>query len=122
MLIAALAIYGNIHIFKMKKGIKCSKLCSYIEACSIWMLFLFAVTEAISVTAYHYDIYAHRGADNRPYGYFIMRWDETTYYAQITDEIKGKGYQSVGLNRLFMRMLILRRTVSFGLERSLRIL
>lgn len=58
------------------------------------------VAEAISVTAYHYDIYAHRGADNRPYGYFIMRWDETTYYAQITDEIKGKGYQSVGLHLL----------------------
>ncbi len=56
------------------------------------------VMEAISVTAFHYDIYAHRGADNRPYGYFSARRDEAEYYAKITDEIKGRGYGSVGLH------------------------
>lgn len=55
------------------------------------------VTEAISLTAFYYDVYAHQGADNRPYGYFTARRDETVYYAQVTDDIKGSGYNSVGL-------------------------
>ena len=56
------------------------------------------VMEAISVTAFHYDIYTNGGANNRPYGYFAARRSETVYYAKVTDDIKGKEYESVGLH------------------------
>lgn len=56
------------------------------------------VMEAISVTAFHYDIYANGGADNRPYGYFAARRSEAGYYAKVTDDIKGREYESVGLH------------------------
>lgn len=55
------------------------------------------VMEAISVTYFHYDIWAHRGANNRPYGYFASRRDPAAYYAALTDEIKARKYESAGL-------------------------
>lgn len=55
------------------------------------------VMEAVSVTAFHYDIYANGGANNRPYGYFAARRSETGYYAEVTDDVKGREYESVGL-------------------------
>ncbi len=55
------------------------------------------VMEALSVTYFHYDIWAHRGANNRPYGYFASRRDPAAYYAALTDEIKARKYESAGL-------------------------
>jgi len=55
------------------------------------------VMEAVSVTYFHYDIWAYRGADNRPYGYFASRREPAAYYAALTDEIKSKKYESAGL-------------------------
>ena len=50
MLIAVLTMFANIHIFKARKEIISSGLSSYyIEACCIWMLFLFVITELLSV-------------------------------------------------------------------------
>ena len=49
MLLAAVALFGNIHIYKKRKGIEDACLGSYIEACCLWMLFLFASTEILSV-------------------------------------------------------------------------
>ncbi len=54
------------------------------------------VAELVNLVDYHADIY-QGGADNRPYGYFASRRDETQYYADVVDEIKGGGYQTVGL-------------------------
>ena len=48
MLTAALILFANIHIYQVRKGTKDSCLNSYIEACCVWMLFLFAVTEILS--------------------------------------------------------------------------
>lgn len=48
MLLAVVALLGNIHIYKKRKGIEDVCLGSYIEACSLWMLFLFALTEILS--------------------------------------------------------------------------
>lgn len=55
------------------------------------------IMEAISMTAYHYNIYAHGGADERTYGYFVNRTNEFAYYAELTDAIKSQIYASVGL-------------------------
>lgn len=55
------------------------------------------VMEAISVTHFHYNIWAYGGANNRPYGYFASRRDPAAYYAAVTDEIKSKKYESAGL-------------------------
>lgn len=49
MLLAVIALFGNIHSYKKRKGIEDMWLGSYIEACCLWMLFLFAVTEMLSV-------------------------------------------------------------------------
>ena len=49
MLLAAVALFGNIHIYKKRKGIEDACLGSYIETCCLWMLFLFASTEILSV-------------------------------------------------------------------------
>lgn len=49
MLLAVVALYGNIHVFKNRKSIEDTCLGSYMEACCLWMLFLFAFTEALSV-------------------------------------------------------------------------
>lgn len=58
---------------------------------------LLCVTELLNVMQHHFDIYRYQGANNRPYGYFASRREETQYYADVADEIKGQGYQSVGL-------------------------
>lgn len=49
MLLAVVALYGNIHVYKKRKSIVDVGLGSYIEACCLWMLFLFVLTEALSV-------------------------------------------------------------------------
>lgn len=48
MLFAIAALSGNIHIYKKRKSIEDTGLGSYIEACCLWMLFLFALTEGLS--------------------------------------------------------------------------
>ncbi|RKI78200.1 hypothetical protein D7V83_17355 [bacterium 0.1xD8-71] len=55
------------------------------------------VIGTVSVTHFHYEIWAYHGADNRPYGYFASRRDPASYYAAVTDQIKSRQYQSVGL-------------------------
>lgn len=49
MLLAVVALFGNIHIYKKRKSIEDRGLGSYIEACCLWMLFLFILTEVLSV-------------------------------------------------------------------------
>lgn len=49
MLIAITALYGNIYIYKKRKSIEDGCFGSYIEACCLWMLFLFILTEVLSV-------------------------------------------------------------------------
>lgn len=49
MLFAIAALFGNIYIYKKRKSIEDTGLGSYIEACCLWMLFLFALTEGLSV-------------------------------------------------------------------------
>ena len=49
MLLAVIALFGNIHSYKKRKGIEDMWLGSYIEACCLWMLFLFILTEVLSV-------------------------------------------------------------------------
>lgn len=49
MLFAIAALFGNIHLYKKRKSIEDTGLGSYIEACCLWMLFLFALTEGLSV-------------------------------------------------------------------------
>lgn len=48
MLFAIAALFGNIYIYKKRKSIVDTGLGSYIEACCLWMLFLFALTEGLS--------------------------------------------------------------------------
>lgn len=48
MLLAVVALFGNIYIYKKRKKIKDTGLGSYIEACCLWMLFLFTLTEMLS--------------------------------------------------------------------------
>lgn len=55
------------------------------------------IVEAVNMTAFHYEICMDQGTENRPYGYFAARKNEGIYYAKITDEIKGRNYDSVGL-------------------------
>lgn len=49
MLFAILAVYGNIRLYKKRKQIDDTGLGSYMEACCLWMLFLFTLTETLSV-------------------------------------------------------------------------
>lgn len=49
MLLAIVAVYGNIYLYKRRKGIEDTAVGSYVEACCLWMLFLFALTEGLSV-------------------------------------------------------------------------
>lgn len=48
MLLAVVSLYGNILIYKKRKSIEDTGPGSYIEACCLWMLFLFGLTEALS--------------------------------------------------------------------------
>lgn len=49
MLLAFVMLFGNIYICKERKGIKDTVVGSYIEACCLWVLFLFALTEMLSI-------------------------------------------------------------------------
>ena len=49
MLLAIAGLCGNIHLYKKRKSVIDTGLSSYIEACCVWMLFLFVVTEGLSV-------------------------------------------------------------------------
>ena len=49
MLLAIATLYGNIHLYRKRKHLESTGLSSYIEACCVWMLFLFTVTEVFSV-------------------------------------------------------------------------
>lgn len=49
MLLAVVALYSNIYVYKKRKNIEDTCIGTYIEACCLWMLFLFTVTEALSV-------------------------------------------------------------------------
>ncbi len=69
----------------------------HFQAALVGIIGFLGVMEAVSVSYFHYDIWAYRGADNRPYGYFASRREPAVYYAALTDEIKAKGYASVGL-------------------------
>jgi hypothetical protein len=60
-------------------------------------LVLLCVMELLNLTKYHVDIYRDDGANNRPYGYFASRREETQYYAAAADAVKGADYQTVGL-------------------------
>lgn len=55
------------------------------------------VMQAIGLTEYYYNMYAHEGADSRPYGYFVHIKGDCGYYIGLTDEIRAQGYESVGL-------------------------
>lgn len=48
MLFSVAALFGNIYLYKKKKGYEDTGLGSYMEACTLWMLFLFFVTEILS--------------------------------------------------------------------------
>lgn len=54
------------------------------------------VMELLSLSHYHYKIFKEH-ARTRPYSYFTSRWDEMASYAVLTDEIKSRGYENVGL-------------------------
>lgn len=49
MLLAVAVLFGNICIYKKRKQIEDTILGSYMEACCLWQLFLFSVTELLSV-------------------------------------------------------------------------
>lgn len=48
MLFAIVTVYGNIRLYKKRKQIEDTGLGSYMEACSLWILFLFILTETLS--------------------------------------------------------------------------
>ncbi len=48
MLLAIVSLYGNIHLYKRERGIEDTVVGSYMEACCLWVLFLFALTEGLS--------------------------------------------------------------------------
>lgn len=48
MLLAMVALYGNIHVYKKRKSMEDTSFGTYMETCCLWMLFLFVLTEALS--------------------------------------------------------------------------
>lgn len=63
----------------------------------VGIIVFLGIMGAVSVTNFHYDIWAHQGANNRPYGYFASRREPAAYYAALTDAVKAQHYQSVGI-------------------------
>lgn len=63
----------------------------------VGVISVLCVMELVNLMNFHLDIYRYKGANNRPYGYFASRREETQYYSDVADEIRGKDYQSVGL-------------------------
>lgn len=49
MLLAVVALYGNLYVYKRRKNIEDTCIGTYVEVCCLWMFFLFAVTEVLSV-------------------------------------------------------------------------
>ena len=49
MLTAIVTLFANLHICSVRRGVRKAATDTYIEACCIWQLYLFAVTEALSV-------------------------------------------------------------------------
>ncbi len=77
MLFAIIAFYGNIHLYKKRKQIEDACLGSYIEACCLWMLFLFALTEILSVghaLRFRFLAAAWGGLDFLLFLCFLMQW------------------------------------------------
>lgn len=83
MLFAIAALFGNIHLYKKRKSIEDTGLGSYIEACCLWMLFLFALTEGLSV------LYALR------FRYLFAAWGllDALLLALLTVQWKMSGFR-----------------------------
>lgn len=77
MLFAIVTLYGNIHLYKKRKQIKDTGLDSYVEACCLWMLFLFTVTEILSVghvLRFRFLFVIWFGLDALLTAAFVMQW------------------------------------------------
>lgn len=98
MLTAIVITFANIHIYKMRNGIKVSRIESYIEACCIWMLILFAMTELLS--AFHLVRFI------AIFGTWAML--DIVLLAALAVQIKAAGYKIGGLLGKYKKMLIWR--------------
>lgn len=85
MLFAIVAFYGNIHLYKKRKQIEDTGLGSYIEACCLWMLFLFALTEILSLgyaLRFRFLAAAWGGLDILLLLCFLMQWKRSGFRFQ----------------------------------------
>lgn len=95
-MVAYLALLCPVVAASVQRGMKSKRgkmLCRGI----VGAVSLLCVLQACSLTRYHYDIWKGN-ANTRPYGYFAARWGELALYASLTDEIKARGYDEVGLH------------------------
>lgn len=77
MLFAIAALFGNIYLYKKRKSIEDTGLGSYMEACCLWMLFLFALTEGLSVVyalRFRYLFAAWGLFDALLWALFVVQW------------------------------------------------
>lgn len=82
MLFAIVAFFGNIHFYKKRKQIEDTGLGSYIEACCLWMLFLFSLTELLSVghaLRFRFLATAWGGLDILLLLCFLMQWKRSGF-------------------------------------------
>lgn len=94
MLLATIALYGNIHIYKKRKQIADTGLASYMEACCLWTLFLFALTEILSVwhvLRFRVLFAAWGGLDILLLLAFALQWKQAGFRVRkIWENCKGK--------------------------------
>lgn len=93
MLLAIVALYGNIHLYKKRKGIEDTAVGSYLEACCLWMLFLFALTEGLSLfyaMRFRFLFIVWGLADVLLLGLFVLQWRRAGLTAGMVSQACGR--------------------------------
>lgn len=96
MLIAIVALYGNIHLYKKRKGIEDTAVGSYMEACCLWMLFLFALTEGLSAVhamRFRFLFMTWGLLDILLVGLFVLQWRRALLTMAAVRQTCGRGLQ-----------------------------
>lgn len=105
MLTAVLTLFANIHVYKARKKIKSSYLDSYIEACCIWMLILFSMTEFLSAF--------HKLRFITLFGIWAML--DLVLLAALAVQMKTAGYKIGELFGKYKKVLTLRECPYYGI-------
>ncbi len=116
MLLANIALYGNIFWYKKRKCIEDTAIGSYMEACCLWVLFLFTLTEGLSVfqaVRFRFLFVAWGIADVLLLGMLVVQWRRAGLTAGTLRETCRRVWYGLKKEPYYAILLLIGATVLF---------